>query len=200
MRRAWTVVSEAPASDRRILERRIFRKALRRNGSTVTAYLVADAWDGREIRAGTERFLQLAAGGGAETVEIRSENGSEKGKIALAAGGGAHVVAYVGHDGLMDFALTRSPLAAPGALPRSSIVLACASRPYFAGHLEVGGSHPLLLTSGLMAPESYTLAAALDAWIGGKPSEEVRNAAAGAYHRFQKCGLKAAKKLFVTTP
>jgi len=49
-----------------------------------------------------------------------------------------------------------------------------------------------------MAPEAYTLEAALGAWIGGESDGEIRERAAAAYARYQKCSLSAARKLFAT--
>ena len=72
------------------------------------------------------------------------------------------VVAYVGHKGLMDFRLGKS-FTGHGSQKREAIVLACASKFYFAGALRPTGAQPLLWTTGLMAPEAYTMKAALDA-------------------------------------
>jgi hypothetical protein len=60
-------------------------------------------------------------------------------------------------------------------------------------NLRAAGSKPLLLTTGLMAPEAYTLTAAIGAWVSGA---DVREAAAQAYHKYQKCGIRAARRLF----
>jgi hypothetical protein len=59
-------------------------------------------------------------------------------------------------------------------------------------------SLPLLTTSGLMAPEAYTLAAVLDAWFQGADGTQVRAAAARAYARYQRTSENAARRLFVT--
>lgn len=80
----------------------------------------------------------------------------------------------------------------PAARPRSAFVLACASRRHFEEKLRTAGAHPLPLTTGLMAPEAYTLDALVRAWSGAT----VRDAAASAYHAYQHCGLTAAKRLF----
>jgi hypothetical protein len=58
--------------------------------------------------------------------------------------------------------------------------------------------YPLVWTTGLMAPEAYTLHDALKAYLDGKSNEEIRNKAAEAYHKYQKCGLNAAKRLLVS--
>jgi hypothetical protein len=49
-----------------------------------------------------------------------------------------------------------------------------------------------------MAPEAYTLKSALDGWIGRESNEQVRERAATAYDKYQKCGLRGARRLFAT--
>jgi len=78
----------------------------------------------------------------------------------------------------------------------NAIVLACKSKPYFAPFLSKIGSRPVLLTTGFMAPEAYTLEAALAGWIAGENGGQIKERAAQAYHKFQKCGLKGARRLF----
>ena len=48
-----------------------------------------------------------------------------------------------------------------------------------------------------MAPEAYTLVEAIDKWILKKDKNVIREAAAQAYHQYQKCGIKAARNLLV---
>jgi hypothetical protein len=85
------------------------------------------------------------------------------------------LVVYVGHDGLMDFTLTKIFQGA-GHEKRDAIVLACASKSYFASGLRPTGAQPLLWTTGLMAPEAYTLKAALDGWTAGESAQEISRA------------------------
>jgi hypothetical protein len=56
----------------------------------------------------------------------------------------------------------------------------------------------LLWTTGLMAPEAYTLKAVLDGWIAGENQQQIRDRAAAAYDKYQKCGLKAAHGLLTS--
>jgi hypothetical protein len=60
------------------------------------------------------------------------------------------------------------------------MVLACASKSYFAGRLRASGAYALLWTTGLMAPQAYTLKSTLDGWIAGDTNEQIRNRAAAA--------------------
>ena len=169
---------EKPAA---VLERLVLRRHI--GGDTV--YMVADAWDGAQIKAAIDDFLESAAGGRRSSVTT-----SDGTRIAL--GGGADVIAYIGHDGLMEFA-PGADLTPRGAAHPRSIVLACASRQYFEPLLTRAGSKPLLLTTNLMAPEAYTLGAAIEALV---KKEDVREAAARAYDKHQSCGIKGARRLF----
>jgi hypothetical protein len=155
--------------------------------------LVADAYRGREIKRAISDFFQAAAGLEPEIGEIRSK---EPGKTIRLAGKPA-LLAYVGHDGLMDFALDKN-VYGTSVERRDAIVLACASKGFFASGLRTTGAQPLLWTTGLMAPEAYTLKAALDGWMAHESEQEVRQRAAAAYAKYQKCSLSAATRLFST--
>jgi hypothetical protein len=49
-----------------------------------------------------------------------------------------------------------------------------------------------------MAPEADTLKSALDGWILGEDDERIRDRAAVAYDKYQKCGFRAANNLMAT--
>ncbi|MGC1647471.1 MAG: hypothetical protein WA741_16760 [Candidatus Sulfotelmatobacter sp.] len=49
-----------------------------------------------------------------------------------------------------------------------------------------------------MAPEAYTLKSALDGWIAGESNDQIRDRAAGAYDKYQKCGFRAAHRLLTS--
>ena len=116
-------------------------------------------------------------------------------QISLSAAGDADLIVYAGHDAFMDFQVP--PIAGiRGSKLRRIIVLACASKSYFAPYIRQTGAEPLLWTTGLMAPEAYTLKAAIDGWIAGEADESIRQRAAQAYDKYQKCGARAALKLF----
>ena len=78
------------------------------------------------------------------------------------------------------------------------MVLACASKVFFAPGLRPAGAEPWLWTTGLMAPEAYALKAALDGWMAGQPDEQVRRRAAAAYAKYQQISKTAAGRLFAT--
>lgn len=172
-----------------ILERCVFRHR------SVNVYLIADAYRGVEIKQAILDFLDAAGGNGAETMSLSVDPPGSV--LSLPIHGGASLVAYIGHDGLMDFQLPRLP-AQKNVIHRDAIVLACASKQFFGDAVRATGAYPLLWTTGLMAPEAYTLKSALDGWIAGENREQVRDRAAAAYDKYQKCGLKAAHRLLTS--
>ena len=137
----WSLLQCAKTESAEVLERCIFKYR------TAPVFLVADAYRGDAIRQSILGFLIAAAGDAPESISLSWEAHPVK----LSARGGASLVAYVGHDGLMDFQLASTPRAKDGS-HRSAIILACASKQYFAGPLRMAGAYPLLWTTGLMAP------------------------------------------------
>jgi hypothetical protein len=183
----WERVRCSPKPRSAILERCIFKHR------TANSYLIADAYRGVEMEQAILDFFDSAAGIAEQTVTVSDG----RGELELPIRGGANLVAYIGHDGLNDFPLRR--LSHPNNnVHRDVIVLACASKPFFANGVRASGAYPLLWTTGLMAPEAYTLKSALDGWIAGESNQQIRDRAAGAYDEYQKCGLRAAHRLFAT--
>ena len=187
----WQLISTPATSRAEVLDRVVFKTTIHRENSVGDLYIFAEAWDGRYIEKAIARFLSIAAGHASEVVVVDEST-------SLEVGGAAHLIAFVGHNGLMDFAMSDAPTRLAGAEPNSAIVLACASESYFKSTLKKDIEvFPLLLTRGLMAPEAYTLEAAVRAWFSKGTSSAVHQAAAVAYHRYQKCGINAARRLFV---
>ena len=183
----WESLPCSPGPKPEVLERCIFRH----RGANV--FLVADAYRGSQIKQAIVDFLGAASGDGAEQISVKRNSQS----TTLNLRGGSNLVTYVGHDGLMDFQLPTSPHG-KNAGSREAIILACASQQYFSASLRASAAHPLLWTTNLMAPEAYTLKSALDGWILGETGEQVRTRAAAAYDKYQRCGIKAARRLFAT--
>lgn len=181
----WRLISDVRDPKYAVMERLVFKHRTR------DVYLVADAYRGFEIQRAIMDFLASASGGISEALEISVDAKT----IALNIGGGADLLAFVGHNGLMDFRLPSYPEKQDDAR-REAIILSCASKSYFAAPLRRTGAQPLLWTTNLMAPEAYILQAALDGWMKGEDGESVRQRAAEAYNSYQKCGLKSAQNLF----
>lgn len=165
------------------LERVIFKH------KTANYYLVADAYNGKYIKECTTDFLLSISGKLKDTVNVNN--------TTLGIKGNAPLIAYIGHNGLMDFRLADEYRNVDGQR-RKAIILACASKPYFSRYLQSAQADPLLWTTHLMAPEAYVLHDALQAYINNEGSKAVQTSAAKAYAKYQKCSENAARRLLVT--
>jgi hypothetical protein len=183
----WELIQCGGGAKPAVMERCVFKNA------KSNFYVVADAYNGSQIRQAVTDFLSAAAKLGNETLSLKTKSGD----VRLEIGGASEVIAYVGHDAFMDFNIPKISAKLDEHKPKV-IILARASKPYFGPYLRVTGSDPILWTTGLMAPEAYSLRAALEGVIAGEGGEQIRQRAAVAYDRFQKCGLRGAQRLFAT--
>jgi len=179
----WKLIETKKDPAEHILERLLFKH------KTKNIYLLADAYDGQYIKQTTIDFLLACSGKGMVVVKHADTE--------IPFGGASDIVAYVGHDGLMDFSLP-DKFEKENDENRKAIMLACISKKYFSSHLKDTGAQPLLWSTGLMAPEAYILHDALNKWIETGDASQTRNAAASAYSKYQRCSMKAAQNLLVT--
>jgi hypothetical protein len=179
----WQKLAEIENPKENVLERIVFKH------KRANVYLVADAYRGSRMRETVDDFFAAVAGAKRENVAVDD--------LTLQILGSADLVAFVGHNGLMDFALENQP-AKKDDDTRDAVILACASRNYFSAPLKKTSARPLLWTSNLMAPEAYILHDALEGWTRGESDEQIRARAASAYAKYQRISLKAARNLLVT--
>ncbi|MBK9148217.1 MAG: hypothetical protein IPM12_10445 [Flavobacteriales bacterium] len=179
----WLRVPCEAANEPHILDRAVWKH----RDSAV--FIVAEAYDGRNIREATVDLLRYSSGQVPRTIKA--------GNTSIRAGGDAALVAYAGHDGLMDFSIEER-FTSSSRNSREAIILACISKRFFTEHLRPTGAYPLVWTTGLMAPEAYTLKAALDGWVLREGRDAIRVRAAAAYNKYQKCGINGARRLLVT--
>ena len=180
----WDLVGKCSVGKGPVLERCVFRNRHEH------VYVIIDAYRGREIKRAMSDFFAFAAGHAQEQVSIGEAE-------FVNAAGASDLVAYVGHDGLMDFRLDHYEYSTDSKR-RDAVMLACASKSYFADALRSTGAKALLWTTGLMAPEAYVLEAALTGWARRETDDQICRRAAQAYDNYQHCGAKAAQHLFAT--
>lgn len=179
----WKLLSTTKSVSNIILERCVFKH------TRYNAYIVADAYDGAAIKACTIDFFNAAAGRNNQSLAVQG--------TTLGIGGSAQLIAYTGHDGLMDFSLPDYP-AKLHDTKRETIILACISKRFFSEGIRQAGATPLIWSTGLMSPEAYTLEASIAGWLAQETPAQIRQRAAAAYDRYQHCGVKAASRLIVT--
>lgn len=178
----WTLINQRKV-DSLILERLVFKHTKK------DYFIVADAYNGKNIKNATKMFLRSSSGIVKDTLTVNNR--------IIGILGNSKLVAYIGHDGLMDFSI-KEEFENMDNVKRDVIILACYSKNYFASHLKKSNINPLLWTTGLMAPEAYTIHDAITGYVNGETNDKIRVRAAKAYNKYQKCGLNASKKLFVT--
>lgn len=177
----WYLVNTTRHLTHNVLERVVYRH------KNIGAYLVADAYRGAKIKNTVIDFLNAAAGNNPRTLTIGRDN--------IDMHGGADLIVYVGHNGLMDFNVKETKQQ-KDIKAKDAIVLACKSKPDFQSRLSKLGCRSVLLTTGFMAPEAYTLKASVDGWLSGESGAQIKERAARSYNRYQKCGLSASRRLF----
>lgn len=110
--------------------------------------------------------------------------------------GKGSLVAFIGHNGLMDLMPKLPEAAKKGDEASDSIVLGCLTQSYFTKHLANYNSTPLLLTKSLMYPGSFLLHDAIEVWLKDGSKKDIREAAAKAYAKNQKISVKGARTVF----
>lgn len=185
---SWSVVRHTTVPLHPVLDRVVFRSTW--SGQRV--YVIADAYDGAMMKAALTDFMTAARGAKIIEVSIDADGADHP----LQGGALADMVCFVGHNGLMDVSLDAMPSRPDGSNPTGAIVLACKSFSYFNGPLQEAGCPLLLATTGLMAPEAYTLDAALRSWAAGQTPQQIRQEAARSYAKYQRCSQRAALRLF----
>ena len=180
----WVLVEKLESDYSYILDRRLFKH---RNQDV---YLLAEAYHGAHMKDCLEDFLHSADGQG---VRVACTSDGQK----LYFGGKANVLSFVGHNGLMDVQPEVNFREAKTLRPKV-IILGCYSKMYFEPYIQQAQAQALLWTTHLMAPEAYTLKAALDGWMRDESGQQIRERAAQAYHQYQECGIRGARNLFAT--
>jgi len=180
----WKLIESIKSPDAKVLERVIFYKQFS-NG--VMVYLVADAYRGDRMEACLEDYFGALAGNkkGNQRMDTKA--------IELYAG--ADLIAFNGHNGLMDY--PDFPMVPnTDEVYKDAVAVGCISQRFFKPYLLASKSYPLLMTTNLMAPEAYVMEAVINNWAMEKDGETIRKKAGDAYHQYQKCGVKGARRLF----
>lgn len=179
----WELISHQKAVGDVVMERVLFKHVSKH------VYLLAEAYRGKHIDRCITDFLDASNRNFSSTIAYQD--------TTLNFGGAADLITYTGHNGLMEFNIARDYKLPESTVP-DAVVLACYSKSYFSPYFKYTGAKPLIWSTHLMAPEAYVLHAIVKSWLENESDEQIRNAAAQAYHHYQKCGLQAAKKLLVS--
>lgn len=180
----WTLI-EKQSVDSIILERLTFKH------KTQNFYLIADAYNGKNIKECTIDYFNACAGLVKDTLTTSISN------IKIPFKGCSKLVSYIGHDGLMDFDLEQNFINSD-KLKRKTIILACSAKAHMGTKLKQTNAYPILWTSSLLSPEAYTLHDCLQAYLNQKSNQTILNTAITTYMKYQKCNKAVASYIFET--
>ena len=180
----WKLIKSIEPKKDYILERLLFKH------KDSAVYLLADAIDGEQIEQANINMLLSLSGNFLDTIYYKNK--------CLQFGGQADLIAYTGHDYIMDYDIDID-LKPVDTIKREAIILACASADYYAPYVKKTGAYPLLWTTNLMAPEAYSLEAAIAGWVLHESVSEIERRAAKSYSdHHSHCSMKGAMGLFQT--
>ncbi|HMV45194.1 MAG TPA: hypothetical protein PLS71_19405 [Leptospiraceae bacterium] len=156
----WKLIHSSLNINEFILERVVFWNHKKKT------YLVADAYKGSKIKKSIENLILSVKQIHIDSVQVY--NPFFKKEILLQLAANADLLAFVGHNGLMDFTVDLPFKRVENKKSIPIILLACYSKSYFSNQFKSNEIDPILWTNGLMAPEAYVLNAGLSSWLDNK--------------------------------
>jgi hypothetical protein len=139
--------------------------------------LVVRAWRGTAIDRALAAYAQDISGGATRTVKL-------DGGATLDGGSAAQLVAWVGHNRLMD--LTAFDWPKPAATTQGTIAIECHTAAYMEESVSAQARVPLLMTRDFLFSNAAPLEAAVLAFANGGNYAAIRSDATVAYAGVQK--------------
>jgi len=149
--------------------------------ATFVVHVVGFAWRGTAIDHALAEYLTDVFHNRPRIVTVRDP--AEGRPIALAAGGRARLVAWVGHNRLMDRApdwagLARNP---ETNFRKGTLAIACYSASYLRDKLSAPTRVPLLMTASLVMASSAAFESGVMAFLQGGDLRAIRERGAAGY-------------------
>ncbi len=171
---------EGETGDKDVLAVHVYRRgvpaptAWRKRGApaVIEIDLVVRAWRGTAIDRALAAYAADLSGGAARTLTLADTT-------TLDVGGAAQIVAWVGHNRLMDLEPYTWP--APGATTKGAIAIACHTAAYMEDSVPSATRVPLLMTRDFLFANAAPLEATVLAFASGGSYSKIRVDAATAY-------------------
>ncbi len=152
-------------------------------------YLIAEAWRGSKIENAMKRF--------AENISASTNREILVGKVAVAIGGDSHLLAYVGHNGWMDFPKFKWPKQQSTAKTKAVIAIACLTKSWLKDHIiRYKKAAPVLLTTSLLFAGAHSLEGAATTFARGGNQRAILKKSISNYAIEQKRPVKRIRKAF----
>ncbi|MEO7094237.1 MAG: hypothetical protein ABI175_13360 [Polyangiales bacterium] len=139
--------------------------------------LVIHGWRGTAIDRALAAYSEDISGAKGRTVTLTDGT-------TLEAGGAAQIVAWVGHNRLMDLESFQWPT--PGTMTKGAIAIACHTAAYMEEEVPAATRVPLLMTRDFLFANAAPLEATVLSFANGGTYAAIRLAAATAYAGVQK--------------
>lgn len=185
LNKKWKLMQSYNPNDTNVLERVIFK----RQYGKATVNLVMDAYRGDKMKETLEDYFNSLAENKMETIVVEKEE--------IPIYGNADLIAFNGHNGLMDTEISYS-ITKPDIRQKDAISISCSSIYYFENHLKKMNAYPIVTTQHNLYPGGFIMEGIIDKWANFAEDELIRQEAGNAYHRVKKCGVKGARNIFYT--
>lgn len=180
---------EGETGDKDVLALHVYRRSInvpatwKRRGapSKIEIDIVVHGWRGSAIDRALAAYAAEVSGQSARTITLAD-------KSTLEAGGAAQIVAWVGHNRLMD--LDEYAWPAAGNATKGTIAIACHTAAYMEEKVPSATRVPLLMTRDFLFANAAPLEAAVLAFASGGTYAKIRLDAATAYAGIRKREVK----------
>lgn len=171
---------EGETGDKDVLALHVYRRtqatpaAWRKRGAParIEIDIVVHGWRGTAIDRALSAYAAEISGRDSRTITLADQT-------TLEAGGAAQIVAWVGHNRLMDLDTFTWP--EPGAQVKGTIAIACHTAAYMEERVPAATRVPLLMTRDFLFANAAPLEATVLAFADGGTYATIRLAAATAY-------------------
>ena len=188
-KRVYHATDGKDTGDADVLELHVYRRTIttsaawRKRGApkTYEVDLVIHGWRGSAIDRALAAYAADVSGQGTRTITLAD-------KTQIAAGGSARIVAFVGHNRLMDLDKFDWPKA--GDDIKGTIAIACHTKSYMKDDVPAATRVPLLMTNDFLFSNAAPLEGAVLAFARGGGYSQIRTDAATAYAAIQKREVK----------
>ncbi len=143
--------------------------------------VVVNGWRGKAIDRALQAYAREVSGLDSRTIALLDQR-------TIATGGAAHMVAYSGHNRLMDVEDFTWPAAA--SKPIGAIAVACLTADYMEQAVPAATRVPLLMTRDFMFANAAPVEATILAVARGHGYAAIRRDAAAAYAAVQETSAK----------
>lgn len=204
-RAVWqeVAVRDLQSSGTGVLQIRIYRTRVTPNDTwrkrgvkkTFDAYAVIYGWRGKDIDVALKAYLTDLFDCVPRSVDL--PDGTK-----LEAGGRAHLVAWIGHNRMMDLEIPELRhllirFDSCTTQPKGMIAVACKTGSYLGRHVSSPQRVPLLLTDSLLFAGTHAFEGAARAFLHGSSLAEIRSAGAASYAEGQGKSIAHVNSAFV---